>query len=532
MPTIPIYNGPQVREQALRPVQGQAADVSSGYRALGAGLGQVAEVVDKIDLQEAETKANETDTQLTQAFNKWEDENRGKYTNQSAKGYTAAVEAWWRDAAKTYGADLSPRARALVNKTLVRRQTVALDQAGKYEFAENEKYADSTAMAAMDNATRNALRTFDYSGESQRVRDLAAQMGARKNWDKEQRDAFVAGQLGKFHTAVVTQMAEKDAAAAKTYLEAAIKKGEIGDNQTRLEAVIKGEADNQFATQKAAEWASLPLADQIANASKITDPQQREKTLQQVRNNYALVKQAQQEQENAAADQAWQLVGRGQRVPESILSQMDGRARVQLQEHIADRARIAADRARSAGNAPIKTDWQTYIDLREKLARGEKVDLRPYAGTKIAPAQLEQLLDIQTKAKTPGKAPEVATSEQQISTYVNRLRIKDEDKGQFMSQAYTEFNEVLKRTGKEPSFDERQKILDRLTMDVVTDKGLLWDTKEKGYKLTPEQRAQTGFSAQPGAQSGPEKFNVGQVYRDKAGNRAKYLGSGKWEPVR
>ena len=54
-----------------------------------------------------------------------------------------------------------------------RRMDRAVAQASKVrEFAEGEKYADSTTLNAMDNATRNALRTGDYAGESQRVRDL------------------------------------------------------------------------------------------------------------------------------------------------------------------------------------------------------------------------------------------------------------------------------------------------------------------------------------------------------------------------
>ena len=517
MPSIPIYNARQVDEAPTRMPMASTPDVSSGARSIAGGLEKVSDAMTAVAERDDEAKANDVDSKMTLDYNKWEDANRGKFTNSAAKGYTDAVGAWWKDAASTYGAELSPRAKSLLNSTMKRRRDVAVAQAGKYEFAEGEKYADSTALNAMDNATRNALRTGDYAGESQRVRDLVAQMGARKNWDKDQRDAAMAAQLGKFHTLVVSQLAEKDAESAKVYLEDAVKRGEVGDNQPRLEQIVKGEADNQFAKQFATQQAGKPLGEQLQEASKIDDQQRREKTLLQVRNDYAMVEQAKREQESAAADRAWQLVGQGKRVPETVLMQMDGRGRVQLQDYLRERAKQAA-----AGETRVKTDWPLYLETREKLAAGENVDLRPLAA-KIAGAQLEQLIDIKTKRSAPGKTPEVATSEQQISTYVNRLQLKDEEKGQLLSQAYGEFNAVLKRTGKEPSFDERQQILDRLTMDVVTDKGILWDSKEKGYKLTEEQRKATGFSAQP------DKFTAGKVYKDKAGNRAKYLGGGKWE---
>ena len=494
MPRVPTYDG-AVQETALQTPQTSAPDVSSGYRAIGAGLGQISEALDRIALRDDEAKANDVDSKMTLDYNKWEDANRGKFTNSAAKGYTDAVAAWWKDAASTYGAELSPRAKSLLNSTMKRRMDVAVAQAGKYEFAEGEKYADSTALNAMDNATRNALRTGDYAGESQRVRDLVAQMGARKNWDKDQRDAALAAQLGKFHTLVVSQLAEKDAESAKVYLEDAVKRGEVGDNQPRLEQIVKGEADNQFAKQFAAQQAGKPLGEQLQEASKIDDQQRREKTLLQVRNNYAMVEQAKRERQQAVTDEVWtKYVDKGRPVPEVLRGQMG-------ETNLRELMRFEKERAQQASSGEkVKTDWVLYLETRSKLAAGENVDLRPLA-TRIAGPQLEQLVDIQTKRTAPGKTPEVATSEQQLSAAVSRLQIKDEDKGQFVSRAYEEFNEVLKRTGKEPSFDDRQKIIDKLTMDVVTDKGAIWDSKEKGYKLTPEQQAKTKFSAQPDGQT-------------------------------
>lgn len=467
MPQVPLYNGPQVQTQALKPVYQGNIDVSSGAQALAQGMGQAGEALDRIALRDSEAKANETDTQLTRDFNQWEDENRAKYTNQNADGYRAAVDAWWKDAAKTYGAGLDPRAQALVNKTLNRRQTIALDQAGKYEFVEKEKYADSTTESALTTATVNALKTGDYAGEAQRIRDLTAVQGARKNWDKDQRDSALNARLGAFNVAVITQMAEKDAAAAQKYLTTAIERGEIRpEQQTKLESVIKGEADNQFATQKAAEWASKPLGDQLAEAAKIEDPQRREKTLLQIRNNHALVKQAEQERENHAADQAWQLFAQGKKIPEATLASMSGRERVQLQE--AQRTRSE----RVAKGATVNTDWATYIDVREKLAKGEKVDLRGYT-EKIGPAQMEQLLDIQGSSSKGGvKQDAMLTDEARINNALTGLGIDKKKDPQGAAALTIEIDRRVRaastaKGGKDLTADEKQSIVDRVVMDKV-----------------------------------------------------------------
>jgi hypothetical protein len=488
MPTVPLYNDRQVRTQALQPVFQNTPDVSSGARALAQGLGQVADVADRIDLRAAESKANEVDTQLTRAWDQWEDDNRGKYTNQAADGYTKAVDAWWKDAAKTYGGSLDARAQAMVGKTLSRRQTLALEQAGKHEFTEKERYADSTTEAAANTATVNALKTGDYAGEAQRIRELTDEQGRRKNWDKDQRDAARNARLGQFNTAVIAQLAEKDAAAAQVYLNGAIERGEIKpDQQPRLEAIVKSEADNQFATQKAAELATLSLKEQLAEAAKITDPQRREKTITQIKLNTALVREAEAEAERQASDQAWQMFSRGQKIPETILSSMNGRERAQL----AESQRTRADRL--AAGTPVKTNMLAYIDVREKLARGETVDLRAYT-EKIGKAEMEQLLDIQGAVRTGGvKQDSMLTDEGRINAAIVSLGI---DKRKKPEQAAMITNEIDRRVrsasaakgGKDLTADEKQGIVDRVVLDKVFVSEFGRDPQKPLILLTPEEQ--------------------------------------------
>ncbi|MGK5643592.1 hypothetical protein ACSNOK_36070, partial [Streptomyces sp. URMC 126] len=79
----------------------------------------------------------------------------------------------------------------------------------------------------------------------------------------------------------VTKLAEVNPDAAQAYYDA--NKAEIKfEHQSRIEQVIKGEADNKFASQFAASVANKPLGDQLAEAAKITDPERREKTLTQI----------------------------------------------------------------------------------------------------------------------------------------------------------------------------------------------------------------------------------------------------------
>ena len=468
MPQVPVYGDRQLRTQALQPVMQQTPDVSSGARALGQGLMQVAEVADRIDLRDAQAKAATAESQITSEWMKWDAENRNKYRGANADGYVPAAEAWWKSAAENAGKELNPRAKSLATQSLRAKQTAALGNVQTFTMAEKERHADETYSADVATTIQFGVTSGDVASTAVQIRDKAAVLGARKGWTTEQVQAEAGKNLSAMHLAQISKLAENNAQAAQAYYDA--NKAEVGfQNQARVEQVLKGEMDNQFATQTAAAMAGKPLSEQLAEAAKITDPQRREKTLNQVRNNYALVKQAEQEQEAKFSDQAWQLFSRGQKIPEAILSGMNGRERAQLQESQRTRAE------RLAQGTPVKTDTVTYIDLREKLARGEKVDLRAYT-EKIGKTEMETLLDIQTTASKGGvKQDSMLTDEGRINNALLGLGIDKKKNDQQANAAKAIVDEIDRRVraasaakgNKDLTADEKQTIVDRVVMDKV-----------------------------------------------------------------
>ncbi len=485
MPQVPVYGDRQIRTQALQPVMQQTPDVSSGARALAQGLGQVAEVADRIDLRDAQAKAATAESQITSEWMKWDAENRNKYRGANADGYAPAAEAWWKSAAETAGQELNPRAKSLATQSLRAKQTAALGNVQTFTMAEKERHADETYSADVATTIQFGVTSGDVASTAVQIRDKAAVLGARKGWTTEQVQAEAGKNLSMMHLAQISKLAEQDATKAQAYYDA--NKAEVGfQNQARVEQVLKGEMDNQFATQTAAAMAGKPLSEQLAAASKITDPQRREKTLTQVRNNYALVKQAEQEQEAKFSDQAWQLFAKGQKIPEAILSGMNGRERAQLQESQRTRSE------RLAAGTPVKTDMLTYIDTREKLARGEKVDLRALT-EKIGKTEMETLLDIQTTASKGGvKQDSMLTDEARINAAIVGLGI---DKKKNPEAAVSLTNEIDRRVraasaakgGKDLTADEKQGIVDRVVMDKVYVDEWGTDPQKPLALLTPDE---------------------------------------------
>jgi hypothetical protein len=184
---------------------------------------------------------------------------------------------------------------------------------------------------------------------------------------------------------------------------------------------------------------------------------------------------------------------------------------------------MKADQKARATAGGVKTDWAVYEDLSARLARGENVNVAEYKD-RLASGEMEKLIDRKTKGADPKKAPEVVTSEQQISASIQALEFKNERAGQYRGAAQDLFNEFLKKNKREPDFDERREILEGLTKDIVLKKRDWWFNSTGPAYTAPRDVRNAAVPL-------PSKFTAGQVYTDANGNRAKYLGDNKWGPA-
>lgn len=150
-----------------------------------------------------------------------------------------------------------------------------------------------------------------------------------------------------------------------------------------------------------------------------------------------------------------------------------------------------------ATGVPVQTDWDTYTQLRAMAtadpAKFGKVDLRTYYPN-IAPAQREQLVDLQTKVKDPKSQPTVMALAGQLSIAHNQLALTGTNnaakRGMFdnaVTQAIADEQADKKR---ELTFEERDKIIKRLQLPV---EGSSWfSSSKKLYQVV-------GTSAEAGA---------------------------------
>jgi|688.fasta_scaffold46838_3 hypothetical protein len=475
MPQVPVYDGPQLATAPLRTPTARPLDVSSGTRAIGQGLANLGEGIDRYQEREAQTEAYDVESRVTSDWLKWDSEARAQGRGENVDAYQKSATDWWNTAAETYGKDLSPRARALIGRSLQQKRVQAEASVLGFTSAERERHADEVANADIATTIQFGVTNGDIATTKDQVREKVAVVGARKGWTTEQVQARVAGYVSDMHMAQIDNIPSAEEALA------------YFDNN-----VNEIDAGKQGAVRKSLE------------RSVEIEAKQRE----------ADAEKAKREAEDRLVDSAWGLYAGGQPVPPSVLAALPGREAAQLANAIESRA------DREAKGTTIKTDDKLYNQTLLDIASGKQVDLRPLVES-FAQADMDRLVKLQQDMTKPDAAAQVATTEQMFSLFKGDM--DESDFLDFKRAAYDEISRFQQEKGRAPNYDEKTKIMDDLLIDKVVP-GTFWDDETPRYQLDREQRVQ---------EMGPyDPFTVGKTYQDKSGNKAIYRGNGNWESVK
>lgn len=155
-----------------------------------------------------------------------------------------------------------------------------------------------------------------------------------------------------------------------------------------------------------------------------------------------------------------------------------------------------------ATGTPIATDWNAYADLRAMASTNPqqfaKVNLQAHF-TKLAPAQREQLIDLQTKASDPKSVPDIASLDAQLGNAHDLLKLGTSDqekKGKFDSAVTTQLAAAQAEKGSKLTYDERQKVIDRMMVPGDVPGAWFGTTTKKLYEVTGTEAA-SKFSPTP-----------------------------------
>lgn len=376
MPTIPIYNGPQVREQALRPVQGQAADVSSGYRALGAGLEKVSDEAFRFVERDAQTQAWKAQAQINDEFTKWDAQARQGAQGDNAKGYAQSVEKWWEDAREKYAGQLPPMAREMIGRQLAATRQAALDSAFKYQDQQLDIGERSALQGNVVALTQSAVKAGPDKATVYLDQAAAAMRayGKKKGIDVE---PDVLKTTTGVHTTLINQLMQSDPKAAELYFNThkdAIlpdKWDNISDQINKVSAVADGsaKADELWGTFTAGKDYNQPvdLFGMEAEARKAfaNDPTRQAATIQALRERKAAWDASQQEFNAGNTNIVFDMLDR--RVPLSKVMQtpawqaLPGAERDKIEYQLESRAAARESRAAARESRAAASENRAFV---------------------------------------------------------------------------------------------------------------------------------------------------------------------------
>lgn len=490
MATVPTYGGPRVRSDPLRAVQAQSPDVSSGLRAAAGAIATVGEEFDKIALRDDQTAAFDAHAKLQADWMAADQDLRGRFRGAHADQYKAEAEKWWADAPAKYGEGLSPRGAQIARTAVQQTRAQALAGAQRFWGAEKERAADMAAESAKGTEIQFAMT--DGSAEAiavseRKIAGINAALAARRGLDADTLQLMNLKDMSDMHAGRVEALLQQDPVAAQSYFDT--NKVKIAPGAQKALAGRLESAGNLVKAQAVADDVTTRFADDMAGGMRWIEEnmsgEQEKIAKAEAMQRYSYREAAARDAQERAYGQAQLEVERGGRVSAATFAGLTpGHKAAILNRQQAEARARAAD----AAGRPPKTDWALYADLRMRAAAGEKIDVRQYVD-KLAGGQVEQLLDIQTRAAKPEKAPEVASTEQQMSIALAASGIKGENAGQFRARVMDELAGMARTTGKEPGYDDRQKVIDRMLLQ--DDGGWFGGTKRlyqvpRGAEFNPQ----------------------------------------------
>lgn len=488
MAEIPLYDRNVASPGALPGVR-QSSVASPGLLArpgaevqeTGQAIQRSATVLQRLQQEEQEKEGLDrvmtAEAGLLSEFSEYRNSVRETRRGVNAANLGKDTAEWWNKKLGEYTQTMSDQQRAAFQQRLQRVRLSAVENMADFEAGELRTQRELSRTAATAAAITDAVGYVGTAQQAGMINDAKGRIlgalraaAATEGWNTEYEGLKTQEALHNLHAQVIQRMAAGEGGAEKVaaYFEA--NKGEMdpakSDKLYELTTQAKvrdkaASAVNTLLDQGKTEGEGLEWIRQNLEGDA------REEARLRWRERWADLAQAEQRTQSQYTDQFYaQLSQRGSisRVDPTILQRMDPKVLVSERRVAEDRARVAAGR-----ESKIETDWDTYGSLRD-MARNNrdkflKEDLRRHFD-KLAPAQREQLIDLQDSLAKPQKQVEVLTDDKQVGIVVGQLGLTKQRKAQFESAAYTALQEATRTNGDKPlTVEQRQKVLDRLLIE-------------------------------------------------------------------
>jgi hypothetical protein len=487
---------PNVRQNLSAPAEafgGTAArQMAETGRNLSTAGNKLDDVATKIQEQTDLDLVFQADTALKNQYLEFQQSANNRKGVQ-AWGLAGETKKWFDDNITKIGGNLSERQKRVFLQRAETLRLQGLDYYGRYELDERNK-----ATAASTEA--NTLSAIDVAASDPTPGNIAAStklisQNADANarlfgWSPEVLAAKKAEDLGKLHQQVLQGLVENDPMQAEAY---------YNEHKAEIPGAMQAEIGKAVrigtAKEKAQALVDKVMASGLSEAAALDmirseySGDEEDIYVSAVKSRFNEIDAARNRAEKENRDAAYDAVARAggdlSRVPAGVISRLGDY----------DRAQLDAYAERISSGKAIKTDLETYDQL-SKLAREQPEAFVDYDllqhRSQLSDTDFKRFTDLKASLAKPEKVTDIATLEQQLTSRHEALGLTGSDtegakaakRARFDKMARDALDGFKTREGREPTYKEREELLDRLMLPgTLKGSGVIWDDEARLYEV-------------------------------------------------
>lgn len=367
----------------------------------------------------------------------------------------------------------------------------------RHTFKESQEFENETMKYGIEAAREDGVLNFQTPGKvgesltTQRaiILNYAKNTGRSAEWTEM---ALKQAESDTHKDVIGRMLANGDDLMASTYMKT-VKDSLTSDTLIQMEkAVEEGSirgSSQRIVDQLVTKYGSYTAAMKEVKGMDL-DPKLRDATQDRLRSEFAIKEQEKTKYLNNLERGAYDILDRTKgditQIPPTQWTQFDGNTRAALKRYAEDRA----------NGTPTKTNMEKYYALKELAENPEtrskflsqEFDLmkwKPY----LSESDMKKFVDAQTEGRSgDNKTLDGWRSDsmivQQAFRDMGMNPTKDtEEYGQFSRKVEQEQMLLSRKLGRPLTNDEMESITDKMKLNVITDRGLIWDTKKRAYQL-------------------------------------------------
>ena len=365
----------------------------------------------------------------------------------------------------------------------------------RHVFKESQAFENETMKYGIEAAREDGILNFQTPGkvgesittQKALILNYAKNSGKSPEWT----EMALKGAESDTHKDVLGRMlANGDDLMAQTYFKT-VKDSLTSDTLISMEKAVE-EGSIRGGSQRIVDNLINKYGSYSAAMKEVKemdlDPKLRDATQDRLRSEFSIKEQEKNKflsnMERGAYDILDKSNGDITQIPPTQWTQFDGSTRSALKRYADDkRAGIAA-----------KTDIEKYYYLKELAENPETRDqfqqfdlmkMKPY----LSETDMKKFIDVQTEVKKgktdtlDGWRSDSIIVQQAFRDMGKDVKSDSEEFAQFGRRVEQEQIAMQQKLGRKLNNNEMEQITDRLKINVITERGLLWDTKKRAFEV-------------------------------------------------